>query len=312
MRHWIVRFVAVCIVVVVTYSANAQTKITLGYTSSTSWTGAFIAKDQAFFSKHNIDADLTFIAVNPSIPPSLIAGSLQVGGIATPEVLRAVDSGMELVIVAGALQALGKAATGPSGGGVIGQNGLEIKEPQDFVGKKVGVPGIGSAMDIGFRKWLFDNGVNLKSVTFVEVPFPQGGDVLKAKLVDAVVSNSPFFGRILDSHAGYLIRDHLRELGGGVSTMYVATREWVSQHQDAVREFREALIEANAFLKENPDAAKASVAKWTKLPPEAQANIVLPTLKPVVVATDLTIWSNAMVEQGLLKTSPDLSNVIAP
>jgi NitT/TauT family transport system substrate-binding protein len=290
--------------------ATAQTKVNIGYSASTSWTGAFIAKDQGFFEKRSIDAELTFVAVSPSIPPSLISGSLQIGGLASPDVLHAVDNGIDLVILGGALVNLGKAATGPSSGGVFAQTGTSVHEPRDFVGKKVGVPGIGTALDIGFRQYLMKNGVDLKSVTFVEVPFPQGADALKGKRVDAVVSNSPFAGRILETQSGYLAIDYTRQMDAAIQTTWVATRDWVAQHWDAARAFRDALKEAWDFEQRNPDAAKASIAKWTKLPPAAQASIVLPTLKPVIQPADLTFWVNAMVDQGLIKSGPDLSKVI--
>ncbi len=35
-----------------------------------------------------------------------------------------------------------------------------MSKPADFVGKKVGVPGIGAFLDVLFRKWLIDGGVD--------------------------------------------------------------------------------------------------------------------------------------------------------
>src|SRR5579863_628665 len=168
MRRWPISVVTVCLFILLSGTASAQTKITIGYTAGNGMAGAFIAKDADYFSKHGLDVELTYITVIPNIPPALIAGSLQIGGIAAPEMVRAIDGRMDLVVVAGGVVNLGKAKTGPSDAGVIARNGRNIENPQDIAGKKVGVPGIGSAMDISFRKWLSDNGVNLKSVTFVE------------------------------------------------------------------------------------------------------------------------------------------------
>ena len=52
------------------------------------------------------------------------------------------------------------------------RNGLTIKEPKDFVGKKVGAPGLNAFLHVLFVKWLVEKGVDPKSVNFVEVTFP--------------------------------------------------------------------------------------------------------------------------------------------
>lgn len=291
-------------------AARAQTRISIGYVASASWLGAYVAEDQGFFAKHGIDATLTLIAVSPSVPPALVAGSLQVGGVATPDVLHAVEGGIDLVIISGASKIIGRETAGPPIAGVVGQNGIGIRYAQDFVGKKVGVPGFGTAMDIGFREWLLQNRVDLRSVDFVEVPFAQGADALRAKLVDAVVSNSPFVGRIIDSNVGYLVADFTRDLPPAVATAYVATHDWVNQNPEAARAVQAALQEATAFAEQNPDEARASIGKWTKLPPTAQAAVVMPLLKANIAPDDLSFWSDAMRDQGLLQTSPDLNKLI--
>ena len=49
----------------------------------------------------------------------------------------------------------------------VARTGVAIKEPKDFVGKKVGAPGIGAFLHVLFRKWLIEKGVDPKSVNFV-------------------------------------------------------------------------------------------------------------------------------------------------
>lgn len=290
--------------------ALGQTKMTIGYSPSASWAGAFVAADQGYFKAHNIDAQLTLIAVSPSIPPALIAGSLQAGGLAVPDLLHAVDAGVDLVAIAGSGGNPGREATQFMGMGLFARTGVEIAKPGDLVGKTVGVPGFGTAIDISFRYWLFQKGVDLKSVTFVEIPFPQGSDALKAKLVDAVVSNTPFTGRITGEKTGYLAIDYARDNPPTLATVFVATRDWAEQHGDAVAGFKAALKEASKFVTENPDATKAVVAKYTKLPPQAQASILLLPLQTDVSIDDLKHWADEMIELGIIKTSPDLSKLV--
>ena len=308
MKHTL-PFIAAALSALLGVSAHAQTKIAIGYTGGSPWVGSFLAKDQGYFEKRGIDAEFTYVAVNPSIPPALVSGSLQIGTLGVPELLLAINGGIDMVVIAGAAFTKGNDFTGPDDTGVIGRIGASIKTPEDFIGKKVGVPGIGTPLDISFRKWLFDKGVALKTVTFVEVAFPQGGDALKGGLVDAYVAVDPFFNRILSTDAGYLIADYSRQSVSRAATVYATTREWATQHTEALKEFRQAIVEADAYAEQNPELARATIAKWLKLPPAAQAGIILPRLHPTVTGADFKFWADALIEQGLIKTSPDLSKL---
>lgn len=46
--------------------------------------------------------------------------------------------------------------------GVVARADLPIVKADDFVGKKVGAPGIGAFLHVLFRNWLIDNGVDHK------------------------------------------------------------------------------------------------------------------------------------------------------
>jgi len=78
----------------------------------------------------------------------------------------------------------------------------QIKAATDVKGKKIGVPGVNSVADVMFRKWLKNNGVNLNDVTFIETPFPQMNDLLRAGTVDAVLAAEPIRSRIVDAGTG--------------------------------------------------------------------------------------------------------------
>ena len=54
-------------------------------------------------------------------------------------------------------------------------------------GKRIGVPGLNGVNHIVAMKWLENNGVDRKAVTYVETGFAQMGDLLKGGQVDVVV-----------------------------------------------------------------------------------------------------------------------------
>ncbi len=148
-------------------NASAQQKITIGGTPNSGPATAMVAVEEGIFQKHGLDATYTLIAINPSIPPALLAGSLQIG-IPTPTTfLQAVDGGLDLVVIAGVAD---NAKSTPLQ--IIVRKDGGIKEPKDLAGKKFGAPGLNAVLHVMTRHWLAQQGIDPKSVNFVEAVFP--------------------------------------------------------------------------------------------------------------------------------------------
>ena len=146
--------------------ALAQTKITIGCTATSDCASAMVAVDQGLFAKHGLDARMILIGINSNIPAAILSDSIQIGGPTESVFLQAVDGGLDLVAVDGAsrMDPISNQAIA-----AFARNGTNLKEPKDFVGKKVGAPGIGAFLQVLFVKWLVEKGVDPKSVNFVEV-----------------------------------------------------------------------------------------------------------------------------------------------
>ena len=289
--------------------AQTTTKIVLGYTAVTDFASAFVAAEQGFFKKRNLDVELKFIPLNSTIPAALQSDSLQIGGPTPSVFLQAVDGGLDLVVVAGA----GVTSQSITGFGVVARSGSNIKTPQDFVGKKVGVPGLGAFLQVTFRAWLKANGVDYKKVNFVEAPFPQHADMLRGGTVDAVVTANPFMARITDSGAGYVASYYSTFLPEGNPTIvYAATRSWAKAHAGAVKGFRESIVDGASFIKDpkNDAAVRAAIGKYIKLPPEVLAKAQISPPGPIVTEKQLAYWVGLMKDQDMLKGNLDLATLI--
>lgn len=162
--------------------------------------------------------------------------------------LQAVDGGLDLVVIAegsvGAKTSKNFAA--------FARNGSGIQKPQDFVGKKVGVPGVGAILHVWFRKWLALNGVDAKRVTFVESGFPQHPDLIRGGSVDAVITAEPMLGRMLESNTGYVVTSMVSNFEQPMPIFYyVSTRDYAKANPDVIAKFREALKKGIAFAEAN-------------------------------------------------------------
>jgi NitT/TauT family transport system substrate-binding protein len=293
-----------------TLPAWAQTtRIVFGYTAVTDFASVFVAAEEGYFKKRNLDVELKFISLNSTIPAAIQSDSLQMGGPTLSVFLQSVDGGLDHVVVAGG----GVTSKTVTGFGLVARAGSGIKTPQDCLGKKIGVAGLGAFLHVTFRAWLKQNGVDYRKINFIEASFPQHGDLLRGGSLDAVVSADPFMSRITDSGAGYVASYYSTFLAEGNPTIiHTAKRDWAEKNVAAARGFREAVVEGAAFMAKpaNNDKVRAAIGKYIKLPPEVLAKTQISPPGPVVTEKQLAYWVALMKDQEMLKTEPAISKLI--
>ena len=290
--------------------ARAATKITYGYSAVSDFATVFIATDEGLFARRGLEVEPKFIPINSTIPAAIEAGSLQMGGPTPTGYLQAVLGGLDHVVLGGG-GVLSKTYTEL---GLVAKAGAGIRNAQDCVGKKIGVPGIGALLHVAFRQWLKINGVDANGVSFVESPFPQHADMIRGGSIDAVVTGGPFMTRIVDSGGGYVASYFTTFLPEGYPTvLHVARRDWAAQNPAAVKAFRDAINEAAAFLLQprNDARVRELMAKYLKLPPPAVAKMQISPPGPIVTAKQLQWWGTLLREQGLASTLPNYPDLIA-
>lgn len=285
-------------------------RIVFGFTAVTDFTSVFVAAEEGMFKKRNLDVELKFVPINSTIPAAIQADSLQMGGPTPSVYLQAVDGGLDHVVVAGG----GVTSKTITGIGLVAKAGSGIRGAKDCVGKKIGVPGLGAFLHVTFRAWLKQSGVDHKQVSFVEVSFPQHGDMLRGGSIDAVVTADPFLSRITDSGIGYVASYYATFLGEGNPTiLYTAKRDWAQKNAAQVKAFRDAVQEAAVFMLQpkNNDRVRAAIGKYIKLSPEVLAKSQISPPGPVVTEKHLNYWVGLMKDQDMLKGSPNVANLLA-
>jgi NitT/TauT family transport system substrate-binding protein len=224
-----------------------------------------------------------------------------------PQLLQAIDSGLDLVIVAGANMMSPEAAEFAA----VVRKGESLRAPADFVGRKIGVNTIGSFLHVLFVQWLKNHGVDPQKVTFVEVSFPQMGDVLRQGTVDAVVSVEPFIGRMVSADVGTATDAFVRDFPKGMPVaVYAADRAWANQHLAELRNFRVALRQATEFLAAHPEQARTDTLKYLKMPPQALAAAHLPDISVDLSPDGIKEWIKILRGQKLLNTELDANHIL--
>lgn len=290
--------------------ATAGTPLQIGCTATTDCASAIVGVEDGIFAKHGLDASMTLIGLNSNIPAALMSGSLQIGGPTPSVFLQAADGGLDLVAVAGASSTAPETADSV---GTVVKTGETIGTAKDFVGKKVGVPGIGAFLDVLLKRWLIEHDVDPKDVSFVEVTFPTMNDVLKSGAVDAVVTAEPVMSRIVKAGTGTIAAKILADIPPGeTQILYATTRSWAEANPTAIAAFRAAIAEAADIVNRNPDKARAAISHFTKMPLDLLKTMKVSVSDPTMSAAQLDWWVEVMTKQAMLSGTPDAKALLAP
>lgn len=279
--------------------AQAATKLAVGYSPVLDSVAVFVAKDKGFFAKHDLDVELVPVNLNSNMPAAIVSGSIQVGAMNASVFLQAVDGGLGLKMIQNASKL-------PNSNAILGftaRGDLAFDGGKSFEGKKISVPGIGSSADVLFQKWFASKGGDPKKVTFIELASAQASDALRTKAIDGAVVAEPFMTRIVQGGHGKLIGRITDGLPGPVIAIcYIAEGNWAQKNSALVAAFRAAMVEANAWVKDNPAEARGFITTYLKLPKEIVDILPLPILDDKASDQDLAFWIDAMKNAGLMKT----------
>ena len=266
----------------------------------------YIAFERELFRRHGLDA--SFVLGNGStIPPVLVAGSAQIGGIPPTTLLQTAEAGIDLVSVAAADATPHELKVGL----VIG-SGSPVKKAEDLRGRRLGVRGLNGTFHVLVRVFLRRHGLDDGSVTILEIPYPHMIDTLRGGTIDAVTAPRPYLDRILSSDAGWMLEELVRGVvpDGTVNILHASTRAWAMANRPAINAFRAALDDGIAVIRNEPDAARAILAKWTKMPPEMLAGLPFLNYGWKMGPSGLAFWADESLRQGLITKKLDLSPLI--
>lgn len=265
----------------------------------------FIAKKEGLFEKRGLDVKLELTTNTATVPAAIISGSTDIGFVTPSTLLPAIENGLDLVTV------VGNVITDENyDSSFVTKPDTTIKTPKDIEGRKVGLPGIGAFLHVLFDEWMISKGADPKKVTFVEVPFVQMFDALRAGSVDAVIPVEPFISRIVGSKSGVVTFPYLAELTKTQKYRVLVgatTRDYAGKNADMIKSLRAALEEASAMHAKDPEKTREIVGEFIKMPPQALAALKFPGAPVAIADKELSDWVVLLKKRGDLTKDLDPS-----
>ena len=246
--------------------AFAQSKLLLGYSSlSSNQTPVWVAKEEGFYKRFGLDADLILIEGSTRGAQALISGDLPMIGMAGQAVISTRARGSDLVTVAGMVNKMNYIFVGsPS-----------VKSPEDLKGKRIGISQIGTAsyhaVVLALKQWHLD--ARRDRITILQV----GTQAARVASINSGGSDAIIVNPGLSSamkQRGYNIIADFSELPIPYPLQLLATRErFLKNEPDVAERLIKAFVAGNTFTLDpkNKNRAKATLAKYLRLSNVEQA-----------------------------------------
>ena len=250
-----------------------RASVRVGIIPISNLTPLYVAQKLGYFKDVGLSVATTFAGAGPALTSALIGGSLDFVYVNYVSVIQAAAQGFDLTIVAHQNSAQ---TSPPDAASIVVRNDGGISKPGDLINKSIAVNALSNINHIAARYYLEKNGVDVKKVRFVEVPFPNMGDALTNKQVDAAFLVEPFVtvlrkaGRIKALGYPFIDTTPGLDIAG-----FVASKKFVAQNPSTVSRFSAALARADAYLNGNRDELVKYTAEFTKSKPDLIRELTL-------------------------------------
>lgn len=203
------------------------------------------------------------------------------------------------------------------GMGVVSKAGSDIKTIKDLRGKKVGIwPG--STQEVFIMERLRMEGMSIRDVQSIRVPFGEMHAMLSRGDIDAYVGAEPGPGLSLATGVGQIVEYPYGTAMGGLNMIFATHEDTVAKDPDLVRAMLGVHRKASEFMMAN----KAAVAEMTVSRLGANRAAVDKALSAdnveytweltETVLTQARTYANQMLELKQIRALPDFAKFLNP
>jgi ABC-type nitrate/sulfonate/bicarbonate transport system substrate-binding protein len=217
-----------------------------------------IASARGFFHDRGLGVTLLPKSFGKAAVAELVRGQADLAVAADVPVVVEILKGEPLSLVASVANASNELA-------VLGRVDRGIRTPDDLRGRRVGVT-LGTSGEYFLWAFLVRHRIAPQSLQLIDVPPSRLIDSLRHDSVDAIAAWQP-----VRHEAELAFGDHIVSLHApdayAQNYVLVGKQDYVLTHQKELRHVVRALLDAEAFVKANPESAKTTLAGLLKLTP---------------------------------------------
>lgn len=266
---------------------------------------AIYAKEAGFFSRAGLNVEVTTATSGSVILAALAGGAVELADANVASLAAGVLNGLPFTVIADCSLYTAKKPT------VLLCTGLNstIKAAKDLAGKKIATNGLRNVSQAAVQAWLDHNGVDSKSVGFLETAFSAMGEMAESGRVDAVLIAEPALS---------LARSKLRVIGSPYDIVapqfslssYGANTDWVAKNRALASRVVAAMRQTAVWANANQEKSGKILVDVLKMSDAVVSSMTRCEYPPTLEAANLQSSIDIMAKYGYLAKRIDANTLI--
>ena len=268
----------------------------------------YLGIKKGFFRQQQLTIKPKLAEGGAAITPAVLSGDFQIGFSNTISLLIAASKGLPVQVISQGVLG-GKDRSKAWADLLVLKNG-PIKSPKDLEGKTIAVNTLKNICEVTIKASLSKKGVDVNTLKFIEVPFPDMNAALDAKRVDGACVVEPFVSQGKAGKARGLDPFYINTAPDLTVATYFTSRRYAQQNPGVVDRFVKAINKSLDYAQAHPDEVRGVLSSYTKIPPEAAKSIKLPVWRSDLTTGTIRLLSRLSKQYGLIDKEPDLNTLI--
>jgi NitT/TauT family transport system substrate-binding protein len=268
----------------------------------------YLGMEKGFFEQRRLTLEPQLAEGGAAITPAVVSGDFQIGFSNTISLLIAASRDLPVEIISQGVLA-GKTADEAWADLLVPKDG-PVQEPQDLEGKTIAVNTLNNICEVTIKASLEEMGVDVATLKFTEVPFPDMNAALDAGRVDGACVVEPFVTQGTSGNAMGIDPFYVNTAPDLTVATYFTSKSYAQENPDVVDRFVAAMNQSLEYAQSHPDEVRGVLQDYTEIPPEVAENITLPVWRADLNVPTIERLSELSLKYGLIEEQPDLEELI--
>jgi len=268
----------------------------------------YLGRKKGFFKEEQLTINPQLAEGGAAITPAVVSGDFQFGFSNTISMLIASSKGLPIQIISQGVLG-GKTEKEAWANLLVPKNG-PVQQPKDLEGKTIAVNTLKNICEVTIKASLEKEGVDVNSLKFVEVPFPDMVGALKSKRVPAACVVEPFVSQGLAEGMKGIDPFYVNTAPDLTVATYFSSKEYIKKNPDVVNRFVRAMNKSLEYAQAHPDEVRQVLTEYTQIPPEAAKKIQLPVWRPDLNRPTIEQLNALTKKYGLIDDEANLDELI--
>jgi NitT/TauT family transport system substrate-binding protein len=287
---------------------SEQTTLKVGVIPIADVAPLYLGIDQGFFKEEQLTIEPQLAEGGAAITPAVLSGDFQIGFSNTISLLIAASKDLPVQIISQGVLAGTKESEAWADLLVLKDG--PIKDPQDLEGKTIAVNTLNNICEVTIKASLAKMGVDVNTLRFTEVPFPDMNAALEAGRVDGACVVEPFVTQGKQGNARGIDPFYVNTAPDLTVATYFTSRQYAEENPEVVDRFVRAMNKSLDYAQTHPDEVRKILLEYTEIPPEAAEQIKLPIWRTDLNEPTIELLSELSEKYGLIEEQPDLNELI--